>query len=192
MQDLLNQIDDQLLQKLIEAIEAHAEPRPYDWVLLAFTALSIALSFTAIWCTIRISKNQNNIALFEKRIEVVSALEEIKLICDILNTTKDDKIINDTEEIIKELNENTKPYQIINKQLSNSLYLFPDIISAKVTMIGAKYLFIDLNLKDMIKSENESQKIELWKETKEHIKYILDKFNKENILDDISKKVYLG
>ena len=77
MQDLISNIDEQFLQKLIIAIEAHAQPRPYDWMLLVFTALSIMLSFTAIWCTIRVSKNQNDTELFDKRFDVYQKVDAL-------------------------------------------------------------------------------------------------------------------
>ncbi len=52
---------------LVRAIEAHAQPRAYDWLLLVLTAVSIIFSFIAICSAIKIARRQDDIALLGER-----------------------------------------------------------------------------------------------------------------------------
>ena len=83
---------EEILQQIENAINNHALPRPYDYWLLAFTALSVILSFCAIFATIKIAKKQtaisekqteimeqqNKIALFDKGNEFIQVVSEIR------------------------------------------------------------------------------------------------------------------
>ncbi|ONI44318.1 hypothetical protein AN640_00150 [Candidatus Epulonipiscium fishelsonii] len=55
---------------IVNAINSHAQVRPYDIYLLLITAISTVCSAVAIWQTIKISDRQNKIILFEERYKV--------------------------------------------------------------------------------------------------------------------------
>ena len=120
MQDLLSQIDEQFLQELLKAIDAHSQPRVYDWVLLSITVASIALSFTAIWCTIRISKKQNDIALFEKRYDVLSDVMGFLTNASLLEIALEEKVtsLSESKKVINVFyNEVIKPLATLQQPL---------------------------------------------------------------------------
>lgn len=93
---------EEIVNKFIQTMQAHAEPRDYDWAILLVAIASIAVSGYAIWFTRRIYKKQtkiserqteiaaqqNKIALFEKRYEVYSIYSTIKNTAELFNRDK--------------------------------------------------------------------------------------------------------
>ncbi len=70
-------------QAIIEAINAHALPRNYDWLILIVAGFSVLVGFISIILSWKLNKKQsamfeqqNNIALFEKRYEILNTLED--------------------------------------------------------------------------------------------------------------------
>jgi len=82
---------------LVKAIQEHAQPRPYDWMLLAFTIISIICSCWAIISALKSANFANRVALFETRCK---SIENISTIANIKNEFFTEEF-NDSDDVFE-------------------------------------------------------------------------------------------
>lgn len=76
----------QALSEIKDSLDALAQPRPIDWLAIMISFLSMAVSGVAVWFAVqipkKIAKEQNRIALFEKRYEMYNLLYKWKYLAE--------------------------------------------------------------------------------------------------------------
>lgn len=124
---------EQLLQQIADQICNLAQPRLFDYVMLALTFLSIAISVCAVFYAIKvpekIAKHQNNVALFEKRfsifesfLDVISFVEKINF-CARLKNYNMSKLLDEHMQGCNFTNPNDYAYKI-KSDAHKSKFLF--------------------------------------------------------------------
>ena len=77
MEELINQIGSNLSEDIVAAIEAHAFPTYFDWIILASSLFAMVLTFIIYKRQTDIMEQQNRIALFEKRYQCYKAIQPL-------------------------------------------------------------------------------------------------------------------
>ncbi len=124
---------------IVGAINSHAEVRPYDWLLLSVTLFGVLLSFIVLWRQTGIMKQQNKIALFEKRYKYFSIYRQLSLNISIL------------DEVFEKINNSDKDYIFIRKVIfSTLLYLIHENNEEDNLCKTNLHSYLTLQVKDLV------------------------------------------